>query len=478
MRDVSILLVTSDAETVAAVHRLATNTGSGLRVVGTLQGAAKALMRQNADVMLVQVDAPGVHARRELSAAGALPAATPVLAMARQRTIADAVLAARAGAFDYVALPPGDGSALARAIDRAVCGEERRAREARGDGRTGPVLRGVVTADRRMLAVCQTLARVAESDVLVVIHGEPGTGRSLLAGAVHAASRRSLGPLVEVNCGALGPAQADGELFGTPPQEGAGGVEVRGALECADGGTLVVGGLEGLGPRLTEAVLSGAQSGQYVSPRTGRRLRASVRLVLTGGPTRSARRGKGGAARQGSGAAAVPVQVCLPPLRDRVQDVPLLARHFLRAWSAARGRRAPELSPEAMALLVRYGWPGNVRELKAVMERAAGMARRGVIGPGSLPEAVTAASRKRRDGAAGRAPASLKAAMRRPERQYILRALRSCHWSKQRAAEALQISRSTLYKKIREHGLAREIARAARQELAGNDLEIGVGDRA
>jgi DNA-binding NtrC family response regulator len=391
-----------------------------------------------------------------------------VLAVARHGTIADAVLAARAGAFDYVALPLEDSPALAGAIERAVATAGRDARPPAG-GRAGPALRGVITADRRMLAVCQTLGRVAESDVIVAIHGEAGTGRSLLASALHAASRRSLGPLVEVNCGALGQDQADGELFGVPPQKGAAGIEARGALECADGGTLVVGGLEGLAPRLTEALLSGAQSGEYCSPRTGRRLLSSVRLVLTGGPARP---------RYEGGDAAVPVQVCLPPLRDRVQDVPLLARHFLRVWAAARGRRAPQLSPEAMALLVRYGWPGNVRELKGVMERAAGMARRGLIGPGSLPEAVTAACRRRRRGTPRRGPASLKAAMRRPERQYILRALQSCDWSKQRAAELLKISRSTLYKKIREHGLAREIARGARSETRENDLEIGVGDRA
>jgi DNA-binding NtrC family response regulator len=150
----------------------------------------------------------------------------------------------------------------------------------------------------------------------------------------------------------------------------------------------------------------------------------------------------------------------IPPLRDRIVDVPLLAHHFLRIAAAKRGAGPERLSPEALNGLVRYPWPGNVRELRNAMEHAVGSARDAVVQPADLPAPIAWTWKPdQRPGAAQLFP--LRSAMVEPERTHILHALRTSQWNKLHAAKALRISRSTLYKKIREHGLEREIAEAA-----------------
>ena len=273
-----------------------------------------------------------------------------------------------------------------------------------------------------------------------------GTGKSLLARMLHRSSPRRIGPFVEFRCALLPESVVEAELFGAEgSRRGAAPASGPGRFELADGGTLVLDDVAGLSPALRERVLHAEATGRLDGTADGRAV--DVRLVLT-------LPASGGAADGGvlSGLPAVSVQV--PALRERVGDILLLADHFLRMFRSKHRRRVREFTPEALGSLVRYQWPGNVTELRNAVEHAVILTRNGVITAAALPPGIANGGQAGGRARAGTLP--LRDALREPERCYILRALDAMGWNKQHAAQKLRISRSTLYKKMKELGLDRE----------------------
>ncbi len=237
---------------------------------------------------------------------------------------------------------------------------------------------GFVTADYRLLNVCETIARVAPSQVTLLVQGESGTGRSLLARMLHRSSPRRFAPLVEFRCAPLPEALVELSLFGAKdPRQGArsGG----GRFRLADGGTLVLDDVADLSPALRSRILRTAATGRLDADEDGPAV--NVRLVLT---QRVPCEGTGADAFDGLPA----VSVQIPPLRERVGDVLLLADHFLRLFRSKHGRPACEFSAEALGRLVRYQWPGNVTELRNAVEHAVILTPGGTVRPAGLPPAV------------------------------------------------------------------------------------------
>jgi DNA-binding NtrC family response regulator len=476
MSRVGILFVTTDEEAVGAVRRFVVKMDSELCVAGSLQDAAKEMAKHSFDLVLIQIDAPGGLVRRRLADGLIFAEQPPVVAVSRKASIRDAVQAVRAGARDYVVATPEDARTLETAVRRALSTGV----EARGPGETEPPtgmpFRGFIAVDRRVLAMCRTLAAVADSDVTLLLQGESGTGKSLLAEKLHENSPRHLGPLVEVNCGPLTDAQVEMELFGYGDGSGAAGHDDgRGAFEQADGGTLLLGEVDHVGPALQEKLLRAVDTGEFERAGSSGTTRSDVRIIVASSPPANHGAAQGlfqrALRRRGSS-----VTVRIPPLRERIVDVPPLARHFLGVAALKHGLGPRRLLSEAMSDLVRYPWPGNVRELRDAMEYAALSAQGEAIGPEDLPAPIawTWTPDQRRPPVAQFSP--LKSAMREPERQHILHALRASRWNKLHAAKTLQISRSTLYKKIREHGLEQEITEAADTGIPDDGLENGVSE--
>ena len=251
---------------------------------------------------------------------------------------------------------------------------------------------------------------------------------------------------MEFRCALLPESVVEAELFGAEgSRRGAAPALGPGQFELADGGTLVLDDVAGLSPALRERVLHAEATGRLDGTADGRAV--DVRLVLT-------LPASGGAADGGvlSGLPAVSVQV--PALRERVGDILLLADHFLRMFRSKHRRRVREFTPEALGSLVRYQWPGNVTELRNAVEHAVILTRNGVITAAALPPGIANGGQAGGRARAGTLP--LRDALREPERCYILRALDAMGWNKQHAAQKLRISRSTLYKKMKELGLDRE----------------------
>jgi DNA-binding NtrC family response regulator len=294
----------------------------------------------------------------------------------------------------------------------------------------------LVTEDPALLEALATVARVAPTDLPVLIQGESGTGKDLVARAVHARSARADQPFVAVNCGSMPEALLESELFGF--EKGAfTGADHRkpGLFELAERGTLFLDEIGELPPAVQAKLLRAVESGEVVPLGASRALRVDVRIVSA--TNRDLRREvRDGRFREDFYFRLNGISVRLPPLRDRRKDVALLASHFLGLVPGAR----KTLGPAAVAKLESYSWPGNVRELQMVIRRSAVMARRDVIEAEDLPIDLVNSS--------WRSSFKTGLTLAELEKEYIKTVLQENQGHRGRTARALGIDAKTLYNKI------------------------------
>jgi len=373
-------------------------------------------------------------------------------------TIESAVEAIKQGAYEYLTKPVIDDDvrmAVRRALQQQqLLAENRRLRKALS-GRWS--FSEIIGQDYRMARVFDLVDAVADSRTTVLITGESGTGKSLIARAIHRASSRLEKPFVEVACGALPETLLESELFG----------HVRGAFThafsdkpgkfaAADGGTVFLDEVSTASPQLQVKLLRVLQERRFEAVGSNETREVDVRVILATNRDLTVEVEEGRFRKDLYYRINV-VNIELPPLRDRMGDIPLLAEHFFRRFRDGSNSSIEGFSPEAMELMRRYSWPGNVRELENCVERAVVLCRRNLITPEDLPPAVL-------DGADSGAPLSvistsrsgrltLADALVEPERQIILSALRSNSYNRQATAAQLGINRTTLYKKMKKHGM-------------------------
>ena len=354
------------------------------------------------------------------------------------------IRAMRDGAFDYLT-KPFDLEILRATIGRAL-NQRALAREA------GPTLdppearQDLVGTSAAMLAIWKLIGRAAASTAPVLITGETGTGKELVARAIHAYSPRARKPFIAVNQAALPPTLIESELFGHERGAFTGATARRsGRFEAAAGGTLFLDEIGDLDPALQSKLLRVVQEGTYERVGGNEPIAGDVRLIAA--TNRPVRPGAAGATlREELYYRLAVIEIELPPLRVRRSDIPLLVAHALR------GKKARAVSEAAMQRLLGNPWPGNVRELFHVLERAAVLCASEVIDVGDLPAALHAQA------PAAALPAddddlSLHSAVARLEKQLILRALDRAKGNRSAAARLLGIGRPLLYAKMEEHGL-------------------------
>jgi two-component system response regulator AtoC len=373
---------------------------------------------------------------------------TPVILVTAFGNIDGAVDAIRRGAFDYIS-KPYDVDAIKVVVARAL--EQRRLalenRALRRNLRDKYRLENVVGRSEAMLQVYKTAARVAMTDATVLIEGESGTGKELVARAIHSASPRAPRPFVAVDCGAIAEGVLESELFGHARGAFTGAQATRrGLFEEANQGTLFLDEIGDVGPNLQARLLRALQEGTIRRVGTNEPIAVDVRVVAATNKDLE-QAVKESRFREDLFYRLNVVTIRIPPLRDRREDIPLLAEHFAAKHGRAEGAA---VSPAARDLLVAYDWPGNVRELENVVARALALNPSGVILPEDLPEHV-------RSGKPGAPPPSgLPAAPQdRPtlaelERRYAAQVLTETGGNKTRAAEVLGIDRKTLYRLLGE----------------------------
>jgi two-component system, NtrC family, nitrogen regulation response regulator GlnG len=377
MRGARILLVEDDAAIVTVIRVALDGENMWLDAVDSIAARDAALAANRYDCIITDVMLPDGNGLTGLSAlgdaSGALP---PVIVLSAQNTLDTAVRASEQGAFDY--LPkPFDLDELVEALRAAVylSGAGEPVDTADDDFAKLPIIGRAAV----MQTVYRTLARVAPTDLSVLILGESGTGKELVAQAIHNSSRRRARPFVAVNMAAIPRDLIESELFGHEKGAFTGAVaRTSGRFEQAEGGSLFLDEIGDMPIEAQTRLLRVLQSGDYSPVGSSRVLRADVRIIAATNQNLLALVGAG-RFREDLYYRLNVIPIELPPLRDRRSDIALLADHFLGQGSDV-GLARKSLSADAVAALSRYGWPGNVRELGNIMQRLALLTRGQVIG--------------------------------------------------------------------------------------------------
>jgi transcriptional regulator with PAS, ATPase and Fis domain len=300
-----------------------------------------------------------------------------------------------------------------------------------------------------MAQVCEMAATVARSDATVFIHGETGTGKELVARAIHQHSQRREHPLVSVACAAIPETLLEAELFGHEKGAFTGAIRDRkGRFELAHRGTLFLDEVADLGPAVQAKLLRVLQEKAFERVGGTETIQVDVRLI-SATRKRLEEEVLAGRLREDLFYRLKVIPVTIPPLRERREDILPLAEHFLGKYGPPLGKHVERLGPEACRQLLAYPWPGNVRELEASIQRAVTLTRNSRLTSADFSfETVSAVQEQ-----PGVAAQPLTEAIRETERRYLQEVLQSVGGQKQRAAEILGISRKTLWKKLKQLGV-------------------------
>jgi len=310
----------------------------------------------------------------------------------------------------------------------------------------------LIGCDPRMEQLFELVETVARSRTTVLIQGESGTGKTLTARAIHDHSDRCDQDFVEVSCGALSESLLESELFGHVSGAFTGAHTSRpGRFRQADGGTLFLDEIDTASPAMQVRLLRAIQDREFEPVGGSRTERVDVRLIVaTNEDLESLVRE--GSFREDLYYRVNVITLTQPPLRERRTDIPLLVESYRDRFAGELGRQVVSVDSEAMSRLCEYHWPGNVRELVNVIERAVVLCRGEVIRVDDLPETLRCEDRM--VGESGLAGNRLKSAMADPERRMIVDSLEDHGWNRQQTARSLGINRTTLYKKMKRHGIA------------------------
>jgi DNA-binding NtrC family response regulator len=360
--------------------------------------------------------------------------------------------AIRAGAYDFISKPYDIGTlreTLGRALGRQRLARRRLGQMAETDSEEPEGL-ALVGHSPAIIDVMKTLARVAASQATVLVLGETGTGKELVARTIHRYSERASRPFVTVNCSALAEGLLESELFGHVKGAFTGAATSRpGLFREADKGTLFLDEIGDISPGLQARLLRALQEHEIVPVGSETPVKVDVRVIA------ATHRDLPELVRQGRFREDLyyrldVVTLSLPPLRERRQDVPLLVDYFLRTLSSRHGRGPVAIDPEAQRRLLGYDWPGNIRELQNVLERAVLLAEQGVIGPEHLATSVRPSAATRPE-PVGSVP--VLRPLEEVERDHVIRVLAATGGNREESSRILGISRRTLTRMIQRWGL-------------------------
>jgi len=385
---------------------------------------------------------------------------TSVIMISGYGTAKMAVDAIHAGAFDFLTKPLIDDElemSIERALSQRKVIEENESLKQQLDKQFG--MENIVGCDHRMLKVFDVIDSVADSKTTVLITGESGTGKSLVARAIHRRSPRRDKPFVEVACGALPETLLESELFGHAAGAFTGAIGNKvGKFMLADGGTIFLDEVATASPAMQVKLLRVLQDFEFEQVGGTETFKIDARVVLATNENLSKAVAEG-RFRQDLFYRINVINVELPTLRERISDISLLAEHFLAEIREDAGKTVHGFTDEALLALGRYRWPGNVRELQNVIERAVLLGKSDMIGVEDLPRELAVAAPYNTETSGCR---SLKEALEGPERQIIREVLEANGWNRHATAEALDINRTTLYKKMKRLGLDQPQAAMAR----------------
>jgi DNA-binding NtrC family response regulator len=464
----SILIVDDDPIIVSSLAEFLRLENLHVDTASDGASAMEALSAGRYSLVITDVNMPRTNGLELLRAIRQRYPDTVVIVVTGYGTIENAVEAVKMGAFEYLTKPIIDDEirvVISKALKQQKLISENQQLRQQLDMRYG--LDNIVGHDYKMLKIFDLVEAVADSKTTVLMTGESGTGKSLIARAVHHRSPRHDKPFIEVSCGSIPESLLESELFGHVKGSFTGAhADKHGRFLAADGGTIFLDEINSASPAFQVKLLRVLQEKKFEPVGSNTTITVDVRIVLASNQD-LAKLVDEGKFRQDLYYRINVVNIQLPSLRQRLGDIPLLAEAFLRRFCEETGRRVQGFTQEALDALMRHNWPGNVRELENVIERAVVLTKRPMIALEDLPQnlidvaapatAAQAAPLSPQSSALSPetpyVPMPLKTALEGPEKQIIAAALKANGWNRQETAKQLDINRTTLYKKMKQFGL-------------------------
>jgi two-component system, NtrC family, response regulator AtoC len=446
---IHILAVDDDVVACDLLREVLEQEGYQVSTASSGQAAINLAREIPVDLAIIDIRMPDVSGIEVLKALKRANAQMPVLMTTAYSSMNTAIEAIREGAYDYLSKPCKMEEltiTVKRALEQYTLLRENQ--YFRQELRDKYKFENIVGTTPAMLAVYKTVARLVDSKATVLIEGESGTGKELIARAVHFNGPRAERPFVAVECASLAESLLESELFGHVRGAFTGAVETKkGLFEIADGGTIFLDEISEISVALQAKLLRVLQ--EYEIRRVGgiQPIQLDVRVIAATNKDMEALV-KTDRFREDLFYRLNVVTLHLPPLRERQEDIPLLASHFLRKYSEANHKLISHITPEAMELLCAYHWPGNVRELEHTIERAVTLTMNSALLPGDMPP------RLHQPTAVPRLNTGLQLlTLEELEKQHIQAVLRATEGNKKRAAQILGINRRSLYRMAKRYGL-------------------------
>ncbi|MFZ0449767.1 MAG: sigma-54 dependent transcriptional regulator [Desulfatiglandaceae bacterium] len=451
----TILIVDDEKNYLVVLEALLSSEGYEIVLSNNARDALRTIEDSDLDLVITDVKMPGMSGMELLARCGELKPDLPVIVMTAYGTIEMAVDAMKQNAYDYITKPFQNEAlklTIRKALDKyRLVKENQRLSEALSDRfRHG----NIIGKSKPMLKIYDMIDKVAQSKASVLISGSSGTGKELIAKAIHYGSKRKNGPFVSVNCGALTETLLESELFGHERGAFTGAISMKkGRFELADSGTLFLDEVGDMPPTLQVKLLRILQEMEFERVGGTKTIKVDVR-VLSASNHNIKDDVKEGIFREDLFYRLNVIQMDVPPLRQRIDDIPLLVKHFIDKYATDDRSEGTTLDPETWKHIYRYPWPGNVRELENVVERALVLSSGGVITPQDLPEELLEGKEEEVDlDKIVLLNLPLPEALEKVEEKLIRRAFRYSDNVQSRAAEILGLSRRMMHYKMKKYGI-------------------------
>lgn len=441
------ILVVDDEEIVReSLQHWFQEEGYSVDAMEDAESALKVFEKEKYDLLLVDMKMPGMSGLELLSKIKEIDDEVIFIIITAFASVPTAIKALKEGAFDYITKPI-DPEELSHIVDKAINQQQLRKENTQLKSSLDEIIRpeNLIGESPQMKKIFSLINTVSSTDTTVMIRGESGTGKELVAKAIHINSTRRYFPIVTVNCGALAESLLESELFGHEKGAFTGAhYKRKGKFEMANGGTIFLDEIGTISQKMQIELLRVIESKQFFRVGGNENVKSDFRVIAATNENLEdlVKQGK---FREDLYYRLNVFSILIPPLRERTEDIPILAYYFLKKLTASMNKKIVDFNKDALDFLLKYNWPGNVRELENAVERAVVVCKEDKIKVDDLPFHISSSIYFDSD----------DKSMAAVEKKHISLILYENNWNISRSAEILGIDRVTLYNKINKYGLER-----------------------